>query len=357
MHPLLARGERLAFYLALWIIVGALLASLLAGEGGLTTGAAAVVAFPLSFAYAFVCLSAWYVARSTPIATSGLPRLLSTALGAAALSSAAWVLLARGWNGLLDRWWGLRAPFGEIGPTVFGFGVLLYLLSIAVGYIASAFEHARAAERRELQAQLLSKEAELRSLRAQIDPHFLFNSLHSISALTAADPAGARRMTVLLGDFLRESLSLGSAERIPLARELALVHKYLEIERVRLGDRLQVAIDGGEAGGCLVPPLLLQPVVENAVTHGVAHVLEGGPVTVKATCSPAQLTIVVHNPADADRPRKTGTGLGLANVRSRLAALYGRSASVNWAEQDGTWRVEIVLPATRELSTEDKTNG
>lgn len=343
-------------YLALWIIAGALLASLLAGEGGLSTRAAAVVAFPLSFAYAFVCLSAWYVARSTPIATSGLPRLLSTALGAAALSSAAWVLLARGWNGLLDRWWGLRAPFGEIAPIVFGFGVLLYLLSIAVGYIASAFEHARAAERRELQAQVLSKEAELRSLRAQIDPHFLFNSLHSISALTAADPAGARRMTVLLGDFLRETLSLGSAERIPLARELALVHKYLEIERVRLGDRLQVAIDGGDAGACLVPPLLLQPVVENAVTHGVAHVLEGGPVTVTATCALERLTIVVRNPTDADRPRKTGTGLGLANVRSRLAALYGRSASVNWAEQDGAWRVEIVLPATRDLSTEGKIN-
>lgn len=357
MHPLLARGERLVLYLALWIIVGALLASLLSGEGGLSIRAAILVAFPLSLAYAFVCLSAWYVARSTPIATSGLARLLSTALGAAALSSASWVLLARGWNTVLERWGGVRAPFSEVAPIVFGFGVLLYLLSIAVGYIASAFEHARAAERRELEAQVLSRDAELRSLRAQIDPHFLFNSLHSISALTAADPAGARRMTVLLGDFLRESLSLGAAERITLARELALLHKYLEIERVRLGDRLQVTIDGGDAGSCLVPPLLLQPVVENAVTHGVAHMLEGGPVSVTATCTLAQLKIVIVNPADADRPRKTGTGLGLANVRARLATLYGRDGSVNWAEQDGIWRVEIVLPASRGVQNGDRTNG
>jgi two-component system sensor histidine kinase AlgZ len=347
MHPLLARGERLALYLALWIIVGALLASLLTGEGGLSRAAAAVVAFPLALAYAFVCLSAWYVARSTPIATSGLVRLVATALGAAGLSSTAWLMLARGWNAVLARGWDLRAPFEEIALTIFGFGVLLYLLSIAVGYIAAAFEYARAAERRELQALVLSKETELRSLRAQIDPHFLFNSLHSISALTTADPRGARRMTILLGEFLRESLALGAAERIPLSRELALVERYLEVERVRLGDRLRVSIDRGEAGPCLVPPLLLQPIVENAITHGVAHVLEGGPITITASCSRMQLTIVVQNPADADRPRKTGTGVGLANVRSRLRALYGPEASVHWAELDGQWRVEIALPAAR----------
>ena len=338
------RGERLALYLALWVIVGALLAALLTGEGGLSMGAAGLVAFPLVMAYAFVCLSAWYVARSTPLATAGVARLLFTAIGAALLSSAAWLMLARGWNAVLGRWSDVRAPFNEIAPMIFGFGVLLYLLSIAVSYIAAVVEHAHAAERREFQAQVLSKEAELRSLRAQIDPHFLFNSLHSISALTAADPAGARRMTVLLGDFLRESLALGAAQRIPLSREIALVEKYLEIERVRLGDRLQVSIDTGAAADCLVPPLLLQPIVENAVTHGVAHVLEGGPVTVTASCSHVQLTIVVQNPADADRPRKTGTGLGLANVQARLRALYGTEASVHWSEQNGHWRVETRLP-------------
>jgi hypothetical protein len=328
------------------LIVGALLATLLAAEAGLTLRASAVVAFPLALAYAFVCLSAWYVSRSAPIATSGVTRLIATAVGASFLSSAAWLLLARGWTGVLSRW-GLDARFDELAAILFGFGLLLYLLSIAVSYIVAAFEHARGAERRQLQAQVHSRDAELRTLRAQIDPHFLFNSLHSISALTGVDPAGARRMTVLLGDFLRESLALGAAERIPLARELALAAKYLEVERVRLGDRLQVTISPGNAGECLVPPLVLQPIVENAVTHGVAHVLEGGSVTVTATCTPVRLTVVVDNPADADRPRKTGTGLGLANVRSRLRALFGSEASVHWAEQDGRWRVEVSLPAIR----------
>ncbi len=345
MHPLLARGERLALYLALWLIAGALLAMLLAAEAGLTVRAATVVAFPLALGYGFVCLSAWYVSRSTPIATSGTARLIATALGASFLSSAAWLLLARFWTGTLSHLWRVDIPFDEIAAIFFGFGVLLYLLSIAVGYSVAAFEHARDAERRQLQAQVHSRDAELRTLRAQIDPHFLFNSLHSISALTSVDPAAARRMTVLLGDFLRESLALGAAERIPLSRELALAEKYLEVERVRLGDRLQVAISPGAANDCLVPPLVLQPIVENAVTHGVAHVLEGGTVTVTVDCTPVRVTIVVENPADADRPRKTGTGLGLTNVRSRLRALFGTEASVHWAEQNGRWRVELSLPA------------
>lgn len=347
MHPLLAHRERLVLYLALWTIAGALLATLLSSEAGLSMGAAALVAFPLALAYAFVCLSAWYVSRSTPIATSGVTRLIGTALGASLLSSSLWLALGEAWNRSLTRLLGLHTPFDEIAAVLFGFGLLLYMLSIAVSYILAAFEHARAAERSQLQAQVQSREAELRSLRAQIDPHFLFNSLHSISALTTVNSAGARRMTILLGDFLRESLALGAADRIPLAKELALAERYLDIERVRLGDRLQVTIDRGNAGECLVPPLLLQPIVENAVKHGVAHVLEGGAVSVAAQCTPVRLTIHVENPADPDRPARAGTGMGLQNVRSRLAALYGREASVNWSEQDDVWRVELVLPAVR----------
>jgi two-component system, LytTR family, sensor histidine kinase AlgZ len=347
MHPLLARGERFALYLALWMIAGALLAVLLTDERGLSVGAAAALAFPLAGAYAFVCLSAWYVARSTPLATSAMTRLVATALGASILTSGAWLALARGWAAVLRRWSGVNVAFPEIATLLFGVGVLLYLLSISVAYVVASFEHAGEAERRALRAQVHSRDAELRTLRAQIDPHFLFNSLHSISALTAADPAAARRMTILLGDFLRESLALGALERIPLAKELTLVEKYLEVERVRLGDRLQVRVSPGEGADCVVPPLLLQPLVENAVKHGVSHVLEGGTVAVSATCTASRLTITVENPTDADRPRKPGTRLGLSNVRDRLRTLYGSDAALRWDEQDGRWRVELSLPAQK----------
>jgi LytS/YehU family sensor histidine kinase len=130
----------------------------------------------------------------------------------------------------------------------------------------------QAAERRALQFEISSREAELRALRAQIHPHFLFNSLNSINALIAARPEEARKLCVRLGDFLRASLTLGPREAIPLSQELALAEQLLSIEKVRFGERLSHTTRADDdARACTVPPLLLQPLVENAVTHGIAQ--------------------------------------------------------------------------------------
>ena len=225
--------------------------------------------------------------------------------------------------------------------------MLLYLLSLTVGYLLVMFEENRAADRRALEVQVFAREAELRSLRSQLDPHFLFNCLHSISALTTADPPGARRMCLLLGEFLRETLALGAESRITVARELKLVDRFLAVERIRFGDRLDVDLSSDqEAEGCLVPPLLLQPLVENAVTHGIAHLLDRGTIRIAASRTPARLTIVVENPCDPDRPKSRGAGVGVSNVRARLRAVYGTEAIVNSTEQGGVWRMEISCPAT-----------
>lgn len=348
MHPILARGGRLALYVGVWALVGVLLSGLLAGQAALTAAQSLALGLPLAITYGFFCLSSWYVSRSMPLSATRIVRLAVTAVTSAAMSSAAWLALARGWIEILSRRgtiFDASTIFGALDALLFGFGFLLYLLSLAVGYLLAAFEQSRDTERRGLEVQVLAREAELRSLRAQIDPHFLFNSLNSISALTVADPPAARRMCVLLAEFLRESLALDAEVRITLDRELALAARFLDIERVRFGDRLRVEMAPGDAGPLLVPPLILQPLVENAVTHGIAHVLAGGTVSISAVRSPATLTIAVENPCDAERPCATGTGVGLANVRARLRALHGDDARVSSAERDGTWRVEISLPA------------
>lgn len=351
MHPILARGPRLALYLGLWALVGLLLAALVAGQSGLGWAASAAVALPLATAFSFVCLSAWYVSRGMPLVTTGALRVAATAVTASLISSAGWVLLARAWIAFVTRRAAVPDPAAvsaSIQTLLFGFGVLLYLLSIAVSYLLAAFEASREAQRRGLQVQVLAREAELRSLRAQIDPHFLFNSLHSISALTAADPQGARRMCLLLAEFLRESLALGSEARITLERELALVERFLAIERVRFGGRLQVDVSAGNAGPCLIPPLLLQPIVENAVTHGIAHTIAGGTVRVTAERVGGTLRIAVENPCDPDRPRRAGGGVGLANVRARLQALHESDAWMTTEDRGSTWVVQMATPAVED---------
>ena len=355
MHPILARGRRLALYLGAWTLLGLLLAALLAAPGGFGPWASLAIAIPLALVYAFFCLSAWYVARSTPLGPTGPIRLAVTALTASAISSAAWLIVARGWLQLFARGETLAhmdRAFPAMRPLIFGFATLLYLLSLAVSYLLATFELSREAERRGLEGQVRAREAELLSLRAQIDPHFLFNSLHSISALTTANPSAARRMCMLLADFLRDSLALGSEARITAAREVGLAERFLDIERVRFGDRLRIEVSDAGAGACLVPPLLLQPIVENAVTHGVAHVLAGGTIRIALSRNAGTLTMVVENPCDPDRPRRTGTGLGLANVRARLRALYADDARIGAREEDGVWRVEVSLPAETAMARE-----
>jgi LytS/YehU family sensor histidine kinase len=240
---------------------------------------------------------------------------------------------------------GAGALFASRRVSLFVIGVLLFWLAAALHYLLIAFEASRAAERRALELSVLARDAELRALRAQLDPHFLFNSLNSISALTVTDPAAARRMCVLLADFLRDTLRLGGSARIPLGDELRLADRFLEIERVRLGPRLQVARDTDPAAAtCLVPPLLLQPLVENAVVHGIDQLVDGGTIRIAAARNGSGLTITLDNPCDPDRPRRSGTGLGLELLRQRLETQFGAAGDVRVDARPERFRVEVRIP-------------
>src|SRR2546426_8388254 len=241
MHPLLLGRLRPLLYLGVWFGLGALLTALLVRLQPRPLAHAVAFMGPMSLVYAFACLSAWWVCRSHPIGSAPPLRLTVYLLGAALQASAVWVGVGALWAALLsaklhiglDRDGILR----DLG-FLFVAGFVLYAESIAVHYSLLAFETARAAERRVLESQVTAREAELRALRAQLNPHFLFNSLNSISALTGPDPEAARRMCQLLGDFLRSSLSLGARDRVAFSEELALAERYLSIEQVRFGARL-----------------------------------------------------------------------------------------------------------------------
>jgi sensor histidine kinase YesM len=351
MHPILADWGRLGAYLVAWGLIGSLIAVQLAFAGPFTWVEAFTLAVPLALLFGFVGLGAFWVCQAAPLQLSRIVRSLGTQLVAAALSAALWLAAARGWAALLERldvFPGMGARLLQVAPLLLGLGVALFLLTSALNYLLMALGASQLADRRALQFEIASREAELRSLRAQIHPHFLFNSLNSINALIASRPEEARRLSVRLGDFLRRSLTLGSREAIPLAEELDLAEQLLSIEKVRFGERLSHAVVADDAArACAVPPLLLQPLVENAVTHGIAQRLEGGLVRVEAERRGPELRITITNPRDADAPSRRGTGIGLQNVRRRLAALHGGDAELVALAGEDSFRVELRLPARR----------
>jgi two-component system, LytTR family, sensor histidine kinase AlgZ len=352
MHPILGQPRRLALYLLAWVPLAALLAYLLDVTGGLNRFEAIALAFPLCFIYAFICLSAYYSCRSTPFDRSTVSRLVITHGTGALAASGLWILAAKFLSYSFSKTTYLSnidTHFGRQVPLLIGTGVLFYLLSIDLYYVLMAVDASREAEARALQAGILAREAELKALKAQVNPHFLFNSLNSISALTTSDPAKAREMCVLLGDFLRRTLGLGEKSAIPLEEELSLVHSFLAVEKVRFGARIKMEenIDK-DAMSVPVPPLLLQPLVENAVVHGIANLVEGGWVRLDVKASNGVLSVVVENTFDPDAPPKRKSGVGLANVRQRLAARYGNQASLDVKANGGSFRVAITLPTQEE---------
>jgi LytS/YehU family sensor histidine kinase len=255
----------------------------------------------------------------------------------------------------LGRW----AAFAGIGPKLdgrlpflFGMAVPVYLLSAGLHYAALAVAESRLAERRAEEARTLAREAELQALRLQLNPHFLFNSLHSIAALATLDGPRAREMCLRLAEFLRISLKSGDRENVPLSEEIALARSYLEVERVRFGARLRVEERIDTAASAIpVPALLLQPLVENAVKHGIAGLVDGGVIRLSAEKAAGGVAILIENDFDPAAAPGTGTGRGLAHVRRRLAVRYGSEAALEAAAAGGLYRVALRVPGPSPITS------
>jgi two-component system sensor histidine kinase AlgZ len=297
VHPILASRRRLFLYLLAWTPLLGLLTYVVWATGGMSWPEALAVLAPACAVYAFACLSPWYLSRAMPLRLSRVVNLAGTWAAAAVAGALVFLASARLAASFLSEFSafnGVERRVAPHQPLLFGMGVLLYLLSAGLNYAAVAAEQSHQAERRAVESRALAREAELQALKMQINPHFLFNSLHSIAALTTLDGARAREMCVRLSDFLRAGLALGDRESIPLIEELALARLYLEVEQVRFGDRLRVE-ENIEAAceECAVPALLLQPLVENAVKHGIAGLVEGSAIRLSVSSSGGQVSIAI----------------------------------------------------------------
>jgi len=203
----------------------------------------------------------------------------------------------------------------------------------------------RAQEHREGKMQLALREAELRALEAQINPHFLFNCLNSIRGLVVEDPQKAQDMITRFATLLRYNLNHDTRHTVPLAAEAEVVNDYLALEKARFEDRLrcQVTIDPA-AASLLVPPMILQTLIENALKHGIGRLPDGGDLQIRAAANNGTLVLEVENTGELTDSRSGGTQVGLNNIRERLRILYGDRASLSLQNRSGTVVARVEIP-------------
>lgn len=227
----------------------------------------------------------------------------------------------------------------------FSYGFLITSSVVLMSVVWYHWQEQKALEERRLEAERMAREAELFKLRQQLQPHFLFNSLNSISALIGPQGKEARRMVLQLSDFLRGTLKKEEHQWSTLKEELHYLQLYLEIEKVRFGHRLNTAFQiAPEAENLQLPVLLLQPIVENAIKFGLYDTLDDITITVEAVKEEGELQVQVHNPFHPETTAPRGTGFGLSSIQRRLYLLFGRNDLLTTEASDTTFSTRLRIP-------------
>jgi len=346
------RHPPLRLYLVAWIpLAGVYVALFLAGGTPPTTALRSALLTVLPFAFLGLLVLRvprhvpWREERRGAFFAAQLVLTVAYALGGAAAVVASWTLdsyLARGR-------FEFPAPL-MIAAWQAVFGGLIYVAVAGAAYAWEAANAAREEAARAARADMLRARAELATLRSQLNPHFLLNTLHAALGLVRRDPALAEKALERLGELLHYGLRMHreALDQVTLAQEWAFVRQYLEIETLRLEDRLQLHLEADpRTMDCLVPPFVLQPLVENAIVHAVAPRKSGGRVTVttRRQGESVQLEVRDDGPGMAAVPERPGSGLGLQLLRERLAVLYAGRAHLSLeANEGGGVRATIDLP-------------
>lgn len=231
-------------------------------------------------------------------------------------------------------------------PVRFMFSLLMVSFLMLVNWLWNNQQEQQEQSKRKTEAEQLVKEAELVKLRQQLQPHFLFNSLNSISALAGARPDEARKMIQQLSDFLRGTLKKDEQQVVALQEELDHLKLYLDIEKVRFGHRLNVELNiQEESTQFLLPPLLLQPIVENAIKFGLYGTIDKITVGIRTYTEGGMLHIEVKNPYDEQTQNvKQGTGFGLSSIQRRLSLLYSRTDLLSTERKESIFYTRLKIP-------------
>lgn len=345
-HPVIYSKIGRWVYTLIWIVIFGLLFWLLWGLDAFHPVNALVDSLFIMLPLLPMGLSIWYLVLYIDFESLGLSGVIWQHLSAAIVGVGIW--MSATYYGL--QWWygtedtHLKVLDDEFHWFVLG-AALIYLLMVLFYYLVVYYNQFKQKLLREVHMESLVREAELNVLKSQINPHFLFNSLNSVSALTLSSPERAREMVVKLSEFLRSCIFKEFKERETLEKELSTMRLYLEIERVRFGDRLITNFHvERECLGMSLPNLILQPIYENAIKHGVNQSCE--PVTISTRCAVREgvLLVTVENNFDPEALPIRGTGIGLKNIQDRLNLIYRGKDLMRIIKKESLFQVKLEFP-------------
>ncbi|MFK7952176.1 MAG: sensor histidine kinase [Ekhidna sp.] len=347
-HPLL-NGIGFKFYLLVWVFIALIHGSILYFHYSFSLEIAALESLTFNLIFSTIASGFWYIVSFNNQKRDELS-VITTHLGAAIFIVSSWLFIANHLLKLIFNECNSYLQFLEesyIGRLIIG--MMFYSITVLILYLIKYYRDTQERLSRELELQNMLKDSELRMLKSQINPHFIFNSLNSISALTISKGELAREMVIKLSDFLRYSLGKGNEEMNSLKDEIKNVSLYLDIEKVRFGERLQFENKVNEE--CLdvkVPNLILQPIFENAIKFGVYDSTELVTIRLKCESKNDLLHISINNNFDKDAVPSKGEGIGLESVRKRLNLVFDRSDLLEIHKEETEFTVIVKIPLRQE---------
>jgi two-component system, LytTR family, sensor kinase len=357
MHPIVNSSKKLAILLLAWLLLTLGLCTLLAAASGQPLVDSVLLFAPLYLLCLLFIFPNYYVCRGLPLGQTAALPLVSSHVLTLSVTVFLWVLIGRAYANVLATWltdidW--PALFEDMLLTNIGIVAVQFEVLVLIHYLYFALEKSRDLEQAALQQKLLIAQAELQSLKVSVHPHFLFNALGTLANIALAEPEKAHRFCLLMASFLRYSVAYSKKSSATLAEELEHVQNYLGIERERFGTRLTIEFEIGDGlGQCTVPPLILFPVVENAIKHGIDSRIEGGVLRISAQELNGTLLIEVLNPVDELGRKQKGEGHGLLSVERRLKNRYKEKALMKIRRETGLYSVQLLIPIESETRNWD----
>ncbi|MTI30469.1 sensor histidine kinase [Xanthovirga aplysinae] len=347
VNPILKNKTYLLAYFLFWVMLTVVQTVLLQWSQDLYWLQALVEAGIYCFGFSLVGLAIWYIVRYTDLEKGSLWNALSSHLAAAAFLIFIWLEASYYLTALLLEYSGplLSSPIPGRGWKL-ALGTVYYLLIVLIYYLLIFYQNYQEKKIREIEMQSALKETELSMLKAQINPHFIFNSLNSISSLTLTRPEDAHEMIVKLSSFLRHTIGHAETELVPIKKELETIQLYLDIEKLRFGKKLNVKFEGSNSipEEVLVPNLILQPLIENAIKYGAYESISISTIEVRLSFSGRQLEVEIINSLEPDALPKKGKGIGLKNVRGRLQLIYESADLLKTNKELDQYKVQLTIP-------------